>query len=80
MKSYDDIENVIIPNSLIVDIINSEDEKSIIEKYKNTVPVVMIQALIILYAFMAMISNALNFVSKKGRDIREKEENVNLTK
>ncbi len=52
MDKYDDIENVIIPNSLIMDIKAGEDEKNIIEKYKNSVPVIMIEAIIVLLTFL----------------------------
>ena len=46
MEDYDNIEKVSIPLELIEDIERGEDEKTIIEKYGNSVPVVIIELLI----------------------------------
>lgn len=64
MDDYDNIENVIIPNSLIEDIRRGEDEKNIMEKYKNSVPVLIIQLLIIVIVLTEVFYRSKEKLSK----------------
>ena len=47
MQDYDDLTKVVIPSSLVEDIKNSENTKTIYEKYSNSVPILLIKMLII---------------------------------
>jgi hypothetical protein len=64
MTDYDS-EKIIIPEELIEDIKNNIDERSIFEKYKNTVPTRIIELAIIIFA--------IKKIKKIGENIEEEK-------
>lgn len=48
MSDYDDRDSVVIPQSLVDDIKKGEEEKTIIEKYSNTIPTFIIEFVIVI--------------------------------
>lgn len=68
MDDYDS-NHVVIPNSLIQDIKNSEDEKSIIEKYQGTFPTAVIKVALTFVAIVVGID--IIKAKKKTKEIQK---------
>lgn len=58
MSDYDDRNSIVIPQSLVDDIEKGEEEKSLIEKYGNTIPTCIIEFLIVIVGINMGIDKA----------------------
>ena len=64
MSDYDNIEKIVIPQSLIDDIENGEEEKNIFERYGTSIPVRIIELIIIIVGIKMGINKVKDIASK----------------
>lgn len=73
MNDYDNVEKVLIPDSLIEDIKAGQSEKNIFEKYGNSVPARVIEILIIVlsinlgFKMAGLIGDNLHYKKRRRR-------------